>query len=213
VLVAADDLTGLFSNVERAYKPLAMEPLAENGPTETSTAPDRAFFVFTGVVSVVALSFIAWLLLIRRGGAGGVDLRFLPGLNACLNATSATLLLAGWVAIRRKQQRVHKFLMIGAFAASALFLVSYLTYHYVHGDTRYAGHGPMKVAYLLLLASHVLLSMPVVPMALVAFYFAYRRQFARHRRVTRWLAPIWLYVSVTGVLVFVMLRGSLPSSP
>lgn len=173
-----------------------------------SDAPDRAFFAFTAVVSVAALSLIGWLLLVRRGGAEGVDLRFLPAVNAGLNATAATLLAAGWVAIRRKRARLHRALMVGAFAASSLFLVSYLTYHYVHGDTRYAGHGAIKVAYLLLLASHVLLSMPVVPMALVAFYFAWRRQFDRHRRVTRWLAPVWLYVSVTGVLVFVMLRGS-----
>lgn len=180
---------------------------------DPSTAPDRAFFAFTAVVSTVALAFIAWLLLIRRGGQGGVDLRFLPAVNACLNGTAAALLVAGWVAIRRKNMRAHRAFMVSAFAASALFLVSYLTYHFVHGDTRYAGHGPMKVAYLLLLASHVLLSMPVVPMALVAFYFAFRKQFDRHRRVTRWLAPIWLYVSVTGVLVFAMLRGSLPSAP
>lgn len=194
------------------YKARAMSALTAPEP-DADTAPDRAFFTFTAVVSAGALAFIAWLLLIRRGGGADVDLRFLPAVNAGLNATAASLLLAGWIAIRRKHQRAHKFLMISAFAASALFLVCYLTYHYVHGDTRYAGHGPLKVVYLLLLASHVLLSMPVVPMALTAFYFAYRRQFARHRRVTRWLAPIWLYVSVTGVLVYFMLRGSLPSSP
>lgn len=180
---------------------------------DPSAAPDRAFFAFTAVVSTVALALIGWLLLVRRGGAGGVDLRFLPAVNAGLNATAAALLVAGWAAVRRRRLRAHRFFMIGAFAASALFLVSYLTYHFVHGDTRYAGHGPMRAAYLLLLASHVLLSMPVVPMALVAFYFALRGQFDRHRRVTRWLAPIWLYVSVTGVLVFAMLRGSLPASP
>lgn len=179
----------------------------------SSPAPDRAFFVFTAVVSTVALAFIAWLLLIRRGGAGGVDLRFLPAVNAGLNATAAALLVGGWISVRRRQLWAHRYFMIGAFAASALFLVSYLTYHFVHGDTRYAGHGPMKALYLLVLASHVLLSMPVVPMALVAFYFAFRKQFDRHRRVTRWLSPIWLYVSVTGVLVFVMLRGSLPATP
>ena len=190
-----------------------MSVLTAPESSESSTAPDRAFFTFTAVVSAVALAFIAWLLLIRRGGAGGVDLRFLPSVNAGLNGTAAALLIAGWISVRRRHLRAHRFFMIGAFAASALFLVSYLTYHFVHGDTRYAGHGPIKVAYLLLLASHVLLSMPVVPMALVAFYFAFRRQFDRHRRVTRWLAPIWLYVSVTGVLVYVMLRGSLPSSP
>lgn len=180
---------------------------------DSSTGPDRAFFVFTAVVSSVALAFIAWLLLVRRGGAGGVDLRFLPAVNAGLNATAAAMLLSGWIAVRRKHLRAHRFFMISAFASSSLFLVSYLTYHFVHGDTRYAGHGPMKALYLLVLASHVLLSMPVVPMALVAFYFAFRQQLDRHRRVTRWLAPIWLYVSVTGVLVFAMLRGSLPSAP
>ena len=190
-----------------------MSALTAPDRTASSTAPDRAFFAFTAVVSTVALGFIAWLLLIRRGGAGGVDLRFLPAVNAGLNGTAAALLLAGWVAVRRKNLRAHKFFMNSAFAASALFLVSYLTYHFVHGDTRYAGGGPWKVVYLLVLATHVLLSMPVVPMALVAFYFAFRRQFDRHRKVTRWLAPIWLYVSITGVLVFVMLRGSLPASP
>jgi putative membrane protein len=179
-----------------------------------SSAPDRAFFAFTGVVSTAALAFIGYLLLVRRGGSpGAADLRFLPAVNAGLNATAASLLAAGWLAIRRRQRRVHQYLMVGAFAASALFLVCYLAYHYVHGDTRYAGTGPLRAVYLAVLASHVLLSIPVVPLALTAFYFAYRRQFARHRRVTRWLAPIWLYVSVTGVVVFFMLRGSLPAAP
>jgi len=103
--------------------------------------------------------------------------------------------------------------MVSTFAASSLFLVGYLAYHYVHGDTRYAGTGAMKAVYLIILATHVLLSMPVVPLALVAFYFAWRQDFRRHRKVTRWLAPMWLYVSVTGVVVFFMLRGSLPASP
>ncbi len=173
---------------------------------------DRAFFTFTAVVSVAALSFLAWILLVRRGGAvGGVDLRFLPAVNAGLNATAAALLIAGWVAVKRGAKRLHQYLMVSAFAASALFLVCYLAYHYVHGNTRYVGE--WRGLYLLILASHVLLSMPVVPLALVAFYFAWRKQFVRHRKVTRWLAPIWVYVSVTGVVVFFMLRGSLPAVP
>jgi putative membrane protein len=101
--------------------------------------------------------------------------------------------------------------MVSAFAASALFLVCYLAYHYVHGDTRYVGD--WRALYLVILASHVLLSIPVVPMALVAFYFAWRKEFVRHRKVTRWLAPIWVYVSVTGVVVYFMLRGSMPAVP
>ncbi|MFP2910964.1 DUF420 domain-containing protein [Pyxidicoccus sp. 3LFB2] len=173
---------------------------------------DRAFFIFTAVVSVAALSFLAWILLVRRGGAvGGVDLRFLPAVNAGLNATAAALLIAGWVAVKRGAKQLHQYFMVSAFAASALFLVCYLSYHYVHGDTRYVGD--WRGLYLTILASHVLLSMPVVPMALVAFYFAWRKQFARHRKVTRWLAPIWVYVSVTGVVVFFMLRGSMPAVP
>ncbi|HYO55211.1 DUF420 domain-containing protein [Archangium sp.] len=175
---------------------------------------DRSFYIFTAVVSAAALSVLAYILLIRRGGAvGGMDLRFLPAVNASFNALAAMFLAAGWVAIRRKARRVHQYLMVSAFASSGLFLVCYLAYHFVHGDTRYAGGGMMRTVYLTILASHVLLSLFVVPGALLSFYFAWRNAFERHRKVTRWLAPIWLYVSVTGVVIFFMLRGSLPTSP
>jgi putative membrane protein len=175
---------------------------------------DRNFFIFTAVVSAAALAFLAYILLIRRGGAvEGVDLRFLPAVNASFNALAAAFLAAGWVAIRRGARRVHQYLMVSAFASSALFLVCYLAYHFVHGDTRYAGTGVLRTVYLLILASHVLLSLFVVPGALLAFYFAWRNALAKHRKVTRWLAPIWLYVSVTGVVIFFMLRGSLPAVP
>lgn len=179
-----------------------------------SESADRRFYIFTGVVSAAALAFLTYILVIRRGGpSGGWDLRFMPAVNASLNALAACLLTAGWVAIRRGARQVHQYLMVSAFAASGLFLVGYLAYHYVHGDTRYAGTGWLRTVYLLVLASHVLLSTTVVPGALLAFYFAWRKSFARHRRVTRWLAPVWLYVSVTGVVIFFMLRGSLPASP
>jgi putative membrane protein len=171
--------------------------------------PDRTFFIFNAVLSTVALGALAYLLLIRRGGAsGGADLAFLPAVNACLNATAATCLTCGWFAIRSRRVRLHKFLMVSAFAASSLFLVSYLTYHYAHGDTHYQGTGAIRAVYLIILASHVLLSMSVVPLALTTFYFAYKGTFARHKRVAKITLPIWLYVSVTGVIVFLMLRGS-----
>jgi len=173
---------------------------------------DRAFFTFTGVVSAAALAFLAYILLFRRG-SGGWDLRFLPAVNASLNALAASFLIAGWIAIRRGAARVHQYLMVSAFAASALFLVCYLAYHYVHGDTRYGGTGVMRAVYLAILASHVLLSMAVVPLALVAFYFAFQKRFVQHRRVTRVLAPVWTYVSVTGVVIYFLLRGSLPAVP
>jgi len=181
-------------------------------PTALDRVSDRSFFVFNGVVSAFALGFIAYILVLREGSKlGGVDLSFLPGVNASLNATAALLLVAGWVAIRRRAVRLHKRLMVSAFAASAVFLVSYLVYHYAHGDTKYQGEGWLRAVYFAILISHILLSMLVVPMALSAFYFAARRQFQRHRRLTRVALPIWLYVSVTGVVIYFMLRGGGPA--
>jgi putative membrane protein len=96
--------------------------------------------------------------------------------------------------------------MISAFCASSLFLVGYVAYHYVHGDTKYAGQGALRYVYFGVLISHVLLSMAVVPMALASFYYAFRERFQTHARIARILLPIWLYVSVTGVLIYFMLR-------
>ncbi len=178
-------------------------------PGTKDVVADRRFFAFNAVVSAAALSLLTYLLVLRHGGVTtGADVSFLPGVNASLNALAATLLLAGYVAIRRRNWRVHRLFMVAAFAASSLFLVSYLVYHAVHGDTRYAGTGALRTLYLCVLASHVVLSATVVPLALTAFWFAFRRQFARHTRVTRVLWPIWLYVSVTGVAIYFLLRSS-----
>ncbi len=174
---------------------------------ETTARSDRLFFRFNAVLSVVALSFLAWLLLGRTASANStLNLRFMPFLNACLNATSAVLLVLGRVAIARKQVERHRYLMVSAFVASALFLVGYVAYHAVHGDTKFGGQGVIRGVYLTLLASHVLLSTCVVPLSLSAFYFAFTKRFTTHVKVTRVLHPIWLYVSVTGVIIFLMLR-------
>ena len=168
---------------------------------------DRSFFVFNAIVSTAALAFIAYILLVRASGpADGVDLRFLPAVNAGLNALAATLLTAGWIAIRQKNVRLHRYLMVAAFTASALFLVCYLTYHYVHGDTRYQGEGLLRTIYFFILITHIVLSMVVVPAALTSFYLAWKREFVRHRKLNRIALPIWLYVSVTGVVIYFMLR-------
>ena len=181
---------------------------------EADRRSDTTFYLFNAVVSLAALGFLGWLLLLRRGGTGaGVDLRFLPAVNACLNGTAAALLTLGWVAIKRKNVRLHKFAMVSAFAASALFFVCYAIYHYAHGDTRYQGVGPIRAIYFLILITHILLSAAVPPLALTSFYYAWRKRFATHRKVTRITVPIWLYVSVTGVIIFFMLRGSAPAVP
>ena len=169
---------------------------------------DRPFWIVNGVVSVVALSVLAYLLLIRQGSGDRTALAFMPAVNATFNAASAVLLVLAVMAIKQRQVARHQALMLSAFASSTFFLVGYLAYHYVHGDTRFPGTGPLRTAYLALLASHVLLSIPVVPMCLAAFYFAFRREFVTHKKITRFLFPIWLYVSVTGVVVFLMLRSA-----
>src|SRR5262245_50941308 len=131
------------------------------------------FAVFNAVVSIAGVSFIAFVLLRSRSGgsASGADLSFMPALNASLNALSAACLTAGWIAIRRRAIHVHRVLMVSAFVVSAVFLVGYLTYHYVHGDTHYTGTGPLRLVYFVILATHIVLSIVVVPGALTSFYF------------------------------------------
>jgi uncharacterized membrane protein YozB (DUF420 family)/serine/threonine protein kinase len=190
-------------------------PMASPELSSPGAAPsgDGVFYVVNAVVSALALAFLGWLLVLRSGGAEiGVDVSFLPAVNATLNGLSATLLVVGYRAIRAKNPGLHKRAMMSAFVASALFLVTYVVYHYVHGDTKFVGTGALRGVYFFVLISHVLLSMAVVPLALTAFYFAFKKRFVSHRKVTRYALPIWLYVSVTGVLIFALLKasGSMP---
>jgi putative membrane protein len=170
---------------------------------------DSPFWIINAIVSAIALSVLAYLLLLRGGSqAGGQSLAFMPAVNAGFNGLSAVLLVLGVMAIRKKRVRQHQMLVISAFASSSLFLAGYLAYHYVHGDTHYPGTGAARALYLTLLASHVILSIPVVPLCLAAFYYALTKRFDTHKRITKFLFPIWLYVSVTGVIVFFLLRSA-----
>ena len=166
---------------------------------------DRGFWVFNALLSSLAVGFLAWLLLVRGGTTPSADLRFMPAVNASLNATSTTLLLLGFWAIRTGQKQLHKRLMVAAFIASAVFLIGYVIYHYTHGDTRYTGEGLIRTVYFVILISHVLLSIVMLPMILTTFYFASQERFVSHKRLARWTLPIWLYVSATGVVIYWML--------
>lgn len=177
-----------------------------NALTTSTPRSDRAFYLFNAVLSSVAVAFIAFILLRDTSGAGGADLSFMPAVNAACNGLSALCLMAGYIAIRRRAIQVHRTLMISAFAFSAVFLVGYLTYHFVHGDTPFQGTGPIRAVYFTILISHIVLSITVVPLALTSFYFAFTRSFRRHRRLNRVFLPIWLYVSITGVVIFFLLR-------
>lgn len=128
-----------------------------------------------------------------------------PLLNACLNGTSALLIGSGFVAIRRRRIAVHKACMLAACATSVLFLVSYLLYHYQVGSTAFTGQGATRVVYFTVLISHTILAVVIVPLVIMTVYRAWREQWPSHRRLARWTLPLWLYVSVTGVVIYIML--------
>jgi uncharacterized membrane protein YozB (DUF420 family) len=136
---------------------------------------------------------------------------YLPHLNAVLNSTSALLLLAGYRFIRRGQILAHRNCQVSAVVTSTVFLISYLTYHYYHGATRFAGQGLVRPLYFTILTTHTILAVVIVPMILITLYRAARGDFIRHRRIARWTLPLWLYVSVTGVIVYVMLYHLYPT--
>ena len=129
----------------------------------------------------------------------------LPSLNAALNSLSAILLIAGYLFIRSRNIKAHKTCMLAAFASSILFLSSYLVYHYQVGSVPFQGQGGIRLVYFTILLTHTILAITVVPLALVTLYRAFKERFDRHRRIARWTFPIWLYVSVTGVVVYWML--------
>jgi len=129
----------------------------------------------------------------------------LPALNATLNATSAVLLVTGWMLIKRGRMTAHRTVLLAACATSALFLVSYLVYHAQVGSVRFTKQGPIRAVYLSILLTHTILATAIVPMVLVTLSRGLRGKYDRHRRIARWTMPIWLYVSVTGVIVYLML--------
>ena len=139
-----------------------------------------------------------------------MTVEMLPTLNACLNGLSALLLLTGFVFIKSGDRNAHRFCMVTAFIVSIVFLVSYLVHHVLAGIFYFQGHGFIKTFYLALLTSHTLLAILVPVLAIITLRFALKGNFEKHRKIARITFPIWLYVSVTGVLVYFMLyRGFL----
>lgn len=136
---------------------------------------------------------------------------YLPHLNALLNSTATLFLITGYILIRAGRIQAHRNCQIAALFASTLFLISYLIYHYYHGDTRFLGQGIVRPFYFTILITHVILAIVIVPLVLITVYRAARGDFIRHRRIARWTLPLWLYVSVTGVIVYLMLYRIYPS--
>lgn len=134
----------------------------------------------------------------------------LPHLNATLNATSFVFLLLGFYFIRRRNVSAHVACMTAALSVSLLFLASYVVYHYNYGSVRFTGQGPVRYIYLAILFTHVVLAVVIVPLVALTLRRALGRDFARHRKVARWTYPLWLYVSITGVVVYLMLYRIYP---
>jgi len=171
-----------------------------------ATDTDRGPLLGIAAVSAAAFAFLIWLIYFNEGGGDPEAVARLPAVNASLNALSTVFLVSGFAMIRRRRIEAHRRFMIAAFASSTLFLVSYVIYHSLHGDTPFQGQGPIRPVYFTILISHIVLSAVALPLVLTSFYFSLTTQFDRHRRVSRWTFPLWLYVSVTGVAVFFMLK-------
>jgi len=133
------------------------------------------------------------------------DYSVLPAVNATLNATSGVFLLTGYVLIKRRQITAHRNTMLAAFTSSTLFLISYVVYHYHAGSRPFLGQGPIRVVYFGILISHVILAIVILPFIISTLTKGLRGQYARHKRVAKWTFPLWMYVSVTGVIVYLML--------
>ena len=134
-----------------------------------------------------------------------MDVRDLPALNATLNAVSTVLLSSGYIFIRRREIERHRFCMIAAFSVSCLFLSSYLVYHYHVGSVPFTKQGWIRPVYFTILITHIVLAAAIVPLALITLSRALKGRFDKHRAIARWTLPLWLYVSVTGVVIYWML--------
>jgi len=177
------------------------------------TLRDRGPVLVIGLTSLVVVAGVATLLLggSPRAGAPAADVAALPAVNAFLNATSAVLLTVGFVQIRRGHVAAHRACMLSAFGVSTLFLLSYVVYHAQAGSVPFQGRGAVRPLYFALLLSHIVLAAVIVPLALTTIHRAWAERFDRHRRIARWTLPIWLYVSVTGVVIYWMLYHLFPS--
>jgi putative membrane protein len=178
------------------------EAMTTTAPS-TKTGPAIAAIL---LVSLAATAFLFWLIYVHPAAATSAQYAFLPALNALLNGLSAVALLIGYTFIRARKITAHRAAMTTAFGFSTLFLISYILHHALHGDVRYPAQAAWRMVYLPLLASHILLAVVALPLILVTFFFSLTGRIPQHRRVAHWSFPLWLYVSVTGVVTWAMLR-------
>lgn len=170
---------------------------------------DKKVFVIIGILSFAILAFLTWLIYFKPGAdlTGEISwVNSLPALNALLNSLTSIFLVTGLIFIKKNKIDWHKRAMFAATGASALFLISYITYHHFHGDTKFVAVGLIRPIYFGVLISHILLSVVQVPLILSTLYLAFTKNFQKHKLIARITFPIWLYVSMTGILIFIFLK-------
>jgi putative membrane protein len=178
--------------------------VSQSSTSKSGTWPAIAAIL---AISASATSFLFWLIYVHPASdTASVRFAFLPALNAGLNGLSATALLIGFTFIRARRIAAHRVSMITAFVFSTLFLAGYIMHHALHGDVHYPVHAAYRSIYIPLLISHIVLATVTLPLVLFTFFFSLTGRFPQHRRIARWTFPLWLYVSVTGVITYVMLR-------
>ena len=172
----------------------------------TRFSNDSRYLILISVLSVVVPLLVAFLLFMpQTGKLGDVDVTFLPKLHAVLNSLTALALMVGYYFVKNQNVRYHRYAMVTAFVLSSFFLISYVTYHYQAAPTSYGGEGPLRYVYYFVLLTHIVLAVVIVPLVLLSIYFGWSNQVQRHRRISRWTLPLWLYVAVTGVLVYILI--------
>ena len=169
---------------------------------------DKFYIPLIVILSIIVPIVVAALMFLPdslRLSFGGADLRSLPFFHAVLNGSTAILLFVGFVWIKNKKITLHRIAMISAFLLSAIFLVSYVISKLSNYPTPFGGEGWLRPVYYFILISHILLSIPVLPLALLAIYRGFTGEFQKHIKIVKWTFPIWLYVAITGVLVYILM--------
>jgi putative membrane protein len=172
----------------------------------TTSLNDKVYFRIIATISILIPVVVALLLYLPEDWRPqSRDLSFLPAFHAILNSLVSVALITGYVFIRNKNKTAHQWSMISAFALSAVFLISYVVYHSTNEPTSFGGEGFIKSVYYFILISHIILAAVILPLVLFTVYFASRTNFEKHRKIARYTFPLWLYVSVTGVLVYLLI--------
>lgn len=177
---------------------------------QSSSSSEKKVFTTIILLSLSVLAFLIWLIYFKPGVAplpeevGWVN--SLSSLNALLNSLTSIFLIAGIILVKKNQLLWHKRAMIAATLTSAIFLISYITYHHFHGDTKFIAMGTIRYIYFFTLITHIVLSAVQVPLILSTLYLAFTKKFEKHKKFARITFPIWLYVSITGVVIYIFLK-------